>query len=216
MNNENNQPEFIGINWTKVFITIFAVVIVVLIAVVIVLVSIKMDGESAEHTTDNVPTESDEITDNGESGKPEVSTTPGTVVEASEIPELKYISTEESGENVILETTYCTLKYPKMFVEMIETEVYFGDGTGCIMVFAKLNNNSVPAFTILFNSNEGIDVGTLKLDGVDAPLRVSVNFHDSNAEGLSGGDLEGFYAVSEAFNDVVVSLAENPGFTSAN
>jgi len=216
MNNENNQPEFLGRNMTKLFIAIFAVIIVVLLAVVIIMLGIKMDGESSDQTTDNIPTESDEITDNGESGKPEVSTTPGTVVEASEIPELKYISTEESGENVILETTYCTLKYPKMFVEMIETEVYFGDGTGCVMVFAKLNNNSVPAFTILFNSSEGIDVGTLKLDGVDSPLRVSVVFYEENAQGLPDGDREGFYAVSEAFNDIALSLEENPGYTSAN
>ncbi len=209
MNTGNMNSEFPERNMTKIFITVSIAIIIVLLAVVIIMLGIKMDSG------DNIPQAgsyvdgSDAIEATGTPG----GSAPADIVTA--VPELKIISTEEQAESVIISTSYCTLSYPSMFSDMIKVESYFGEGMGCIMFLAEFNGKSATAYTVLFNSENGIDVGTLKVDGTDQPLRVSVSFYEPT-EDMTGDDLTSFYAVAETFNDIAQSLEKNEGFTSAN
>lgn len=203
---QNKKTKLNENNMSKIFIAVFVGIIAILLAVVIIMIAAKSGG--SEGTGDGEKTDP----------APDQSTHPivtEPLIDDVNIPELKIESIEEQSENTVIKTSYCTITFPSMFYDLIKVDEYFGDGTGCIIFSAYIGNGYETVYTLIFNSETGIDIGTLKLDGVDDPIRVSVNFYEPS-EGLSDDALAGFYAAQETFNDVVVSLEKNEGFTSSN
>ncbi len=204
---QNNKKDISEKNMTKIFVAVFVGIIVVLLAVIIIMLAAKNAGGPDDSGDDGTPTGSggSEVTD------PPIGSVP--LRNDIDIPELKIDSIEEQNNDVVIITTYCTLRYPSAYYELIKADAYYGDGTGCIIFSADVGGRYDTVYTLLFNSEDGIDLGTLKLEGADEPIRVSVFFYDA-PESVTGDALTVFYAAQETFNDISNSLEENEGFTS--
>ena len=123
---------------------------------------------------------------------------------------LQVESTKEQGENVIVATTYGTVKYPYAFSDLVIVEAETFMNHAALEFKAEIDGQEYKLYTLLFNGEEGMPVGKLLVDG--ETYVVTALFHDVTE--LSGDNLVTFYAVQETFNDVVNSLADNGGFTA--
>lgn len=204
----NKRTNFSEKNMTKMFVLGVVGIILILMIVVVVMLIGKGGDDPDPAESSNTPTQS-----NAPVTEPPIASEPLNSEES--IPELKIESVEEQEKIVLITTTYGTMSYPSAFSELIETDVYFGDGTGCIIFSARVSGETQTVYSILFNNESGIDVGSLKIEGVESPVRVSVVFYDP-PESLKDGDLISYLAAQETFNDIVVSLEKNEGFSSSN
>ncbi len=203
----NNKTDYSEKKMTKVFVSVFVGIILVLMIVVVIMLCANGGDDTEPSESSNIPAQSGAVTE------PPIASEPlnSEVV----IPELKIESVEEQEDIVLITTSYCSMSYSSAFSELMGTDVYFGDGTGCIIFSARVGGGNQTVYSLLFNNESGIDLGTLKLDGVSEPIRVSVVFYDAPAS-LTGDNLISYLAAQETFNDVVVSLEKNEGFTSSN
>lgn len=187
---------------TTAFIAVLAVIILILIIVVVIMLCSRGTGNG-----DNSTPSGDAVTDHPIASDP--------LNDEIALPELKIDSIEERDNAVLITTSYCTMSYPSAYHELIAADVYYGDGTGCIIFSAITSVGNQTAYSLLFNNESGNEIGKLKLDGVDEAIRVSVVFYPA-PETLSGEELTNYYAAQETFNDIVVSLEKNEGFSSSN
>lgn len=204
----NNKPQLSEKNLTKIFISVFAAIILILAVVIVIMLCAKGGDGTEPSDSSNIPAQS-----GAPVTEPPIASEP--LNSEVNIPELKIESVEEQEEIVLITTSYGTMSYSSAFSELIGTDVYFGDGTGCIMFSARVGGGNQTVYSLLFNNESGIDVGMLKLDGVESPIRVSVVFYEAPAA-LAGDDLISYLAAQETFNDIVVSLNKNEGFSSSN
>lgn len=126
-------------------------------------------------------------------------------------PELVIESTEEDGENIILKTSYCILKYPYAFSDLVKTNAENFEGGANLEFYANINNIGYPAFTVSFGTDEGIPVGKITVGDWEEALAVSVVFHEPS-EDIGEENMEPFSIVQETFNDILASLQENANF----
>lgn len=206
MNSNKQKKPASTKNFNSIFVGCFVVIILILIAVIVVMLASGNEGDPDD-------TEGPAQSQSGQLVPPDspIDTTPFD----SEInmPELKIESIVDGDRDVTVKTNYCELHFPSMYYDLIKADAYYGDGTGCIIFSANVGVGYVTVYTIIFNGEDGSSVGTLKLDGVETPIRVSVNFYEA-PETLSGDALEGFYAAQETFNDIIIALGENENFKS--
>ena len=206
--NSNRNKQAADKNFNAIFVGTFVVIILILIAVIIAMLVSKDSGEP-QGTEDLPPSQT------GGYLPPDapIDTTPFN--SEINVPELKIESIEDGDKEAVLKTNYCELRYPSMYYDLLKADAYFGDGTGCIIFSANIGGGYATVYTVIFNGEDGRSLGTLKLDGVDDPVRVSVNFYEP-ASNILGDALEGFYAAQETFNDIIASLAENENFTAVD
>ena len=206
--NKNKHKKRVPVNnFNAIFTGTFVVIILILIVIIVAMLASRNGGEPQD-TEGGFPEQS------GGYLAPDspIDTTPFN--SEIKIPELKIESIEDGAKDVILKTNYCELHYPSMYYDLIKADAYYGDGTGGIIFSANIGGGYATVYTIIFNGEDGGSVGTLKLDGIDEPIRVSVNFYEP-ASNILGDALEGFYAAQETFNDVAMSLEENEHFQAA-
>lgn len=118
----------------------------------------------------------------------------------------------ENDENVYVEFSYGTFKYPYAFSDLISITP-INEGEYKALVFkANIDGNTLKVFSVWFN-NPGIghDVGTVNIPGGDT-VDICVEFHNP-PEFLSESELYTFRAAQEVFNDVVNSFADNDNFS---
>ena len=127
--------------------------------------------------------------------------------------ELTVESVEQEEQTMVITTSYCVLKYPFAFSDLIRVTAVEQDGLPALLFHAYLNGTEYPIFSIVFDGAEGIPVGTLELsDGTT----VSVTAQLYEADGSLEQDmLRSFYAAQENFNDIINSLTDAEGFTPA-
>jgi len=130
------------------------------------------------------------------------------------IPKLFLMSRNESDESVEIKTSYCTMKYPIAYADLVEAVVVDANSKKVVEFYARLNGGHYLLYTISFTETEGELIGTLELEGSEEPLELRAIFHEASEE-LVGDDLISFRAGQETFNDVWTSLAENTRFTPA-
>lgn len=131
------------------------------------------------------------------------------------LDELSVESVEEQGDAVVVSTTYCTLKYPFAFADLIRVEAIDHEGSAALEFIAEIDGVSYKLYTILFGSSAGIPVGTIELGEDEEEYDVNVLFHELEEE-VGESERTTFYATQETFNDVVASMAENENFTLTN
>lgn len=204
MNNSKQKKQVSQNNFNAIFVATFAVIIAILVAVIIIML-VAQNADEPEETLPSIPIGT---------GEDQIYVPLDTTPFNSEIkmPELEIISVEDGDPNVNLKTNYCELHYPSMYYDLLKTDVYFGDGTGCIIFSANLGSYYATVYNIIFNGEDGRTVGTLQLEGIDEPIRVSVAFYEPSNTVL-GEALESFYAAQETFNDIISALRENENFT---
>lgn len=116
----------------------------------------------------------------------------------------------EQGDAVVVKTSYCEVKYPFAFADLIQVQA---EGEKLDFVL-KLSGEEYPLFAICFGEGEGIPLGTLAVDGKAEPVAVWAQIGAPNEAAL-GDSVSTYYAAQESFNDVLASLMENEGFTAA-
>lgn len=129
----------------------------------------------------------------------------------SGLKELQITSSVTEGDRVVVSTTYGTLWYSAAFVDQIHVEAS-NHGTYSQLDFkVVIDGKAELMYTVLFEKNTGIPVGTMKVDG--ATYLVTAMVH--SPEGITEANRLNFYAAQETFNDVMNSLGENDGFVPA-
>lgn len=121
---------------------------------------------------------------------------------------------EEQGDMMVVETTYCQLKYPFAFGDLIEVECINSGDTEALVFSVKLDLSSYRMFTITFGQTEGILLGTLLTPNAEEPVPVYADLGQID-ENLPENFVNTFYAAQESFNDVIGALMENENFTAA-
>ncbi len=124
---------------------------------------------------------------------------------------LSVMSVTESGEWMIVKTSYITLRYPFAFSDIIDVEAYNDESVSQLRFYSNLDGKKILNYVIYFNSDEGIPCGTIKLNG---EIPVSVELKDVPRK-LSKDWASTYYAVQETFNDVLKSMKENSNFKVA-
>lgn len=132
--------------------------------------------------------------------------------EVSRLKELLVQSVTEQEDAMHVVTTYGTVKYSYAFSDIICVEAETFEDYAVLEFGAMIDGKVVKLYTLIFNGLEGIPVGTLQVDG--ETFAVTAQFNDGS--GVSGDSMVTFYAAQETFNDVVNSLSENEGFTTAD
>lgn len=120
------------------------------------------------------------------------------------------LTVEQEGQMMVITTSYCVLKYPFAFSDVIRVTA---ENQAALLFCAWLNNTEYPMFSIVFDGNGGIPVGTLKLDD-GTVVSVTAQLFEAD-EAMEPDMLKSFYAVQETINDIIQSLAENEHFTPA-
>ena len=130
----------------------------------------------------------------------------------SSYPALQLLERRENGDMIELVTTYCTLRFPYAFSDLVVQEVTDQNGRIAIDFYAALGGERYPVYTVSFSGGGDIPLGMLKVDAVT--FEVSAKFHEDTAD-LQGDDMISFCAAQETFNDIWASLEANENFTSA-
>ena len=141
-----------------------------------------------EPVTDAVPTEPAEPTD----------------------PVLEVTDTQEQGEDILVSTSYCTLRYPFAFSDLIT--VTAAPEEESLLFTAVLEDAQVPVFALRFGVQAGIEAGTLQLPVTGETVSVGIDLMEL-PEDLDQAHHASFYAAQEVINDVIASLEENEAFT---
>lgn len=141
---------------------------------------------------------------------------PTAEVSVTPAPEMLYTLTvdEQTGEGdtVLVSTSYGTVRYPFAFSDLLRMEAENATDHASLKFFAVIDDVDVPVYTVVFNGQEDIFLGSLSIPDAENEVPVYAEIHTSPAE-LAEDDLGTFYAVQETFNDVVISLEENVGFS---
>lgn len=152
------------------------------------------------------------MNNNHRPGKPSAdNTTTVPSQDAVQVQELLVEDVKEQDDFVVVDTSYCVIKYPYAFSDLIHVASQTFDNYSQLDFSAVVGSEERVLYTLLFNKDEGIPVGTLTVNG--AEYRVAAVIYE--LDDVSEDHRVTFYAAQETFNDVMVSLAENPGFTAA-
>lgn len=155
----------------------------------------------------------EETTQPGPSGSEEQQNTV-QVTEPRGITPLELVSTEEQGAAVAVTTTYCRIQYPFALSDLIRINPVTHQDQAALEFFGLIGGEQFPLFTLWFNGQGAIPLGTMRIEGEDAPVSVSAEIFEIPGE-LDDAGRNTFNAAQEIFNDVIVSLEENEGFVPA-
>ena len=180
----------------KILAAVSAVLVVILVLLIVWLIWLKPDKAPAVSVPDS---------------------TEGTVAAQTEetLSQMKELLVEkvtEQEDAVLVSTTYVAVKYPYAFSDIVSVETETFEDYAVLEFGAIIGDATHKAYSLIFNGEEGMPVGTLQHDG--ETYVITVQFHD--ADGVGEENMATFYAAQETFNDVVNSLSENKGFTAAN
>ena len=184
-------------NVQPLYIVIALAVILVALIVALLLLSKKGDnGGSASKPTAGTSTSTTTPINNG----------------PQSLPELVVNSVGEQGEWVVVSTSYCSFRYPTAYSDLIYMEAKMLDGYAVVEFTTYIDGEQYPLYTLLFNGDEGIPLGTLRVGSVRCQVTAVIHKIDA---AIPEGWVTTFYAAQETFNDVVFSLEENDGFIPA-
>lgn len=122
-------------------------------------------------------------------------------------------SVEQEGELMVITTSYCVLKYPFAFSDLIRVTAENQEDQASLLFCAWLSNTEYPMYSLIFDGDEGVPVGQLTLED-GTTVSVTVQFFQAD-EDMEPDMQQSFYAVQETINDIIGSLADVEGFTAA-
>lgn len=135
-----------------------------------------------------------------------------TTTSAQALPDLMIHSVEEQGESVLVSTSYFDFTYPLAYADLIQMETKMQDDQARMEFTTRIDGETYPLYTLIFNGDEGISLGTLRIGS--SRYHVSAVIYEID-EAIAKGWMNTFYAAQETFNDVVVSMEKNDGFIPA-
>jgi len=128
----------------------------------------------------------------------------------SQMKELLVESVTEQEDTILVDTTYATVRYPYMFSDIMNVEAETYQDCAELVFTAEIDGKVFELYTLTFNGEEGMPVGTLRIDG--ETYVVTAQFHE--VRGVSDDTAVTVHAAQDTLNDVVNSLSENEGFTA--
>lgn len=156
--------------------------------------------------------------ENEEAATDAVETVPPQTTAVTEAPavvqELVVESVEDQGESVVVTTSFCTVKYPFAFADLIQVKAVNEPDVASLAFSARIAETDHPLFALHFGKAEGISIGILEVTGEAGPRAVHAEFYPADEAAL-GNHVSTFLAAQEIFNDVVASLNDNQGFALA-
>lgn len=133
--------------------------------------------------------------------------------EGQQIEKLVIESVEEQGDQMVVSTSYCQVKYPYAFSDLIQVEAVNHEGGARLVFFATIEGQRADLYALCFGEAGNVPMGTLKIG--ENTLAVSTKLFQAE-QGLDKDLQYVFVAAQETFNDVAASLRENEKFTPAN
>lgn len=130
-----------------------------------------------------------------------------------QIGKLVIESVEEQGDQMVVSTSYCQVKYPYAFSDLIQVEAVNEEKGAALVFFSVIEGVRTDLYTISFGGTADIQLGTLKVGADTVAVRAQICKAD---EKLDQELQYVFVAAQETFNDVVASLSENSSFTPVN
>lgn len=121
---------------------------------------------------------------------------------------------EEQGDMMAVKTTFCQVKFPFAFADLIQVKAVNEEAVASLEFAALIAGDAYPLYALHFGGSEGIHLGAMEIDGEAEPRAVYAEFYPADEAAL-GDNLGTFHAAQETFNDVVASLAENQKFAQA-
>lgn len=125
-------------------------------------------------------------------------------------PPLAVTDTQEQEDWVVVTTSYCTLKFPFAFSDMLQVTAAAEEES--LYFTAKLGDTEQTVFVIRFGGEGTVELGQLRLPVTEATVSVRADLLPL-PEDLPQEHHGSYYAVQEVFNDVIASMAENENFT---
>ena len=146
--------------------------------------------------------------------KEEIQPVQTTVETQPALRELVIDSIEEQGEVMLVATSFCELKYPFAFADLIQVQAVNEGDVASLEFSALISGVEHPLFAVRFGQAEGILLGTFAVPEEAVERNVYAEFYSAD-EAVLGEQIGTYRAAQEIFNDVVVSLAENQGLAAA-
>lgn len=128
--------------------------------------------------------------------------------------QLSVEAVEEQGDMVTVKTTFCQIKYPLAFADLVQVNAVDHGEMATLDFYAMIAGQEHPLFTLYFGGSEGILLGELEVSDEAEARMVYAELFQADTSALDN-NVSTFYAAQECFNDVVSSLAENPLFAAA-
>lgn len=147
-------------------------------------------------------------------GKIEVSEIDSAETDSSETnpPEAELVISDESGD-IEVSTDYCALHYPSSWADSVNATIESENGIETVGFYGDIDNHEKQLlFEIVFNSDEGDELGTLGEgeDAVAVCMNVPKPVFD---ESWSEDEQTTFFAMQEDVNYVVEELCSIENFT---
>ena len=133
--------------------------------------------------------------------------------EEASAPVLSLVALEEQGEDMRVSTSWCDVKYPTAFADVIRVEAVSENNVAELRFHAVIQGAEYAAFSLVFGGEGDMPVGALVLPNGET-VTVGVRMHPTPEE-LDENNQITFFATQEMFNDVEASLRENTGYTPA-
>lgn len=140
--------------------------------------------------------------------------TVAAVVETQPVEQLAVEGIEEQSDMMVVKTTFCQVKYPFAFADLIRVNAVDQEDVAALEFYAMIAGQEHPLFVFRFGGSEGILLGTLSVPNEAEARPVYAELFQADTAALDT-NVSTFYAAQECFNDVVSSLAENTNFTAA-
>lgn len=122
---------------------------------------------------------------------------------------LEILDIQEEKNDVIVTTSYCVVKYPYAFSDLVQVETINRDEKTALCFYTVLNETKMPLYELVFEGMANIPLGTITVG--KSVMGVSAIVH-APATTLEGDVRLAFVAAQETFHDVVLSLEENANF----
>ena len=122
---------------------------------------------------------------------------------------LEVLSIQEQDAQVIVTTSYCVVKYPYAFSDLVQVETINQDEKASLRFYTVLDETKLYLYELVFDGTGSIPLGTITVG--QKVMGVSAVIHQPGAT-LEGDVRVAFVAAQETFNDVVLSLKDNSNY----
>ena len=121
------------------------------------------------------------------------------------------LSKKEEQGIMTIATVYGEFSYPTEFVKGVDVQASEEDGIPTLTFVIHMNDRKESLFTIRYGGNRGILFGTYQASKNEKAIGLYVSFAEPPAD-FSAEDQNTFEMAQDLFNDVIASMANNPGF----
>lgn len=123
--------------------------------------------------------------------------------------------TTEAIEEMVIDTPYCKLYYPKKWEESLKVEKKT-DQPYTVEFYATINDkDSLHLFDFIFDGKDGVLIGELTTNDGNT-VKVNVNSYELEIDKLSDDEKSNLYLMQEDINYILQKLSTEDNFKETN